>query len=82
MALLTYPLADKGDRPLYLYLYECVRDDIVNKKIAPGEKLPSKRVMAGHLNVSLNTVAAAYEMLATEGYIISNERSGYFAQDV
>ncbi|MCF0229098.1 MAG: PLP-dependent aminotransferase family protein [Parasporobacterium sp.] len=82
MALLTYPLADKGDRPLYLYLYECVRDDIVNKKIAPGDKLPSKRVMAGHLNVSLNTVAAAYEMLATEGYIISNERSGYFAQDV
>ena len=57
----------------YLTIYEQVREDIITKRYHKGAKLPSKRVMAERMDVSLITVEHAYELLLEEGYIASKE---------
>ena len=59
-----------------------LRADILAGVIAPGEKLPSKRRLAEHHGISVNTVQNAYEQLIAEGYIEARERSGYFVSDL
>ena len=48
----------------------------------PGQKLPSKRALAQHLEVSKITVETAYSQLLSEGYIASREKVGYFVEAV
>lgn len=62
----------------YLSVYEKIRDDIEKERIKRGEKLPSKRVCAESMNVSVITVEHAYDLLAEEGYIQAKEKSGYY----
>ena len=66
--------------PLYDYLYQCIRQDIIDGKLTSGEKLPSKRSLAQHLNVGLITVANAYAQLAVEGYITSIEKKAILSR--
>lgn len=80
--MLTYDLTKRGKLPLYEYLYSCIRQDIIGGYLKPGEKLPSKRSLARHLNVGLITVANAYEQLQMEGYITARERQGFFVENV
>lgn len=80
--MLTYDLELRGDKPLYEFIYYSIREDILNGKIMPFEKLPSKRALAAHLRVSVITVKNAYEQLAAEGYITSEEKRGYFVCDL
>lgn len=77
--MLTYPLEDRENEALYVYLYRCIKRDISTGRIAPGQRLPSKRSFAAHLGVSLVTVEAAYTQLIAEGYVRSEARRGYFA---
>ena len=62
----------------YLNIYEEVRSDIIAGRYRKGAKLPSKRVMAESMGVSVITVEHAYELLTEEGYISPREKSGYF----
>ncbi|MCQ2495976.1 MAG: PLP-dependent aminotransferase family protein [Lachnospiraceae bacterium] len=62
----------------YLYLYERIRRDIIDGVYRAGDKLPSKRNLAGESNVSVITVQHAYELLLEEGYVSSCEKKGYF----
>ena len=80
--MLTYSLQDTGNMPLYEYLYKRIRDDILNGKILPGEKLPSKRTFAKHLGISTITVENAYAQLATEGFIYSIPKKGFYVSDM
>ncbi len=80
--MLTYNLNNRGETPLYDYIYQCIRQDIISGKLAPGEKLPSKRTLSRHLNVGIITVSNAYSQLLTEGFIFSIERKGYFVRNV
>lgn len=66
------------EEKLYIQIYEYIVKEIKNKNIKPNEKLPSRRNLAEHLGVSINTVKSAYEQLLDEGYIVSRERSGYY----
>ena len=80
--MLTYDLDKRGSTPLYDYLYQCIRQDIISGRLQAGERLPSKRTLAQHLSVGIITVANAYAQLAVEGYITSREKKGYFVEDV
>ncbi len=80
--MLTYELKKSPGIPLYEALYRCIRGDILSGKLAAGEKLPSKRALSAHLEVSKITVEAAYNQLAAEGYIVAREKVGYFVEAV
>lgn len=80
--MLTYDLEKNGAEPKYIYLFKCIRQDIIDGKLKKGEKLPSKRALASHLSIGVITVANAYAQLETEGYILAEEKRGYFVQDI
>lgn len=71
-------IIDKEKRPVYLQLYNLIRDDIVNEILPFNSKLPSIRILAEELTISTITVEHAYALLCDEGYIEARERSGYF----
>ncbi len=62
----------------YYQLYKELKNKILSSDYRSGEKLPSKRVMADQCGHSLITVQKAYAMLEDEGYIVAQERKGYF----
>ncbi|MCC6588688.1 MAG: PLP-dependent aminotransferase family protein [Bryobacterales bacterium] len=64
--------------PLYRQLYEQLRDQIRSGVIADGDRLPATRELAGLLNLNRTTVAAAYELLETEGLIKGHVGRGSF----
>ena len=78
--MLTYQLKKAPGVPLYEALYRCIRQDILSGNLAANEKLPSKRSLAQHLEVSKITVEAAYNQLLAEGYIRSEEKVGYYVE--
>ena len=78
--MLTYELKKAPGVPLYEALYRCIRADILSGKLSCGEKLPSKRALAAHLEVSKVTVEGAYAQLLAEGYLRSEEKVGYFVE--
>lgn len=63
--------------PMYQSLYRALREEIISGQRRAGEKLPSKRVMAQTLGISVNTVDAAYSQLALEGFVSAKARSGF-----
>ena len=80
--MLTYPLSKESGRSLYEQLYEGIRRDILSGTLPAHQRLPSKRALAQHLEVSIITVQNAYEQLAAEGYIYSQEKRGYYVSPV
>lgn len=80
--MLSYELDNTRSEPLYVQIYEKIKDDIELGEIRPGEKLPSKRAFAAQLGISVITVENAYNQLACEGYIMSVPKKGYFAKSV
>ena len=71
-------IIDKEKRPVYLQIYNLIRDDILNEILPFNSKLPSIRILAEELTISTITVEHAYALLCDEGYIEAQERSGYF----
>ena len=76
--MLTYSMEDRGALPLYEYLYRRIRQDILDGTLAAGERLPSKRVLAEHLRLSVITVESAYSQLEAEGYLYTLPKRGFF----
>ena len=66
------------DQHLYLQIVDEVIRQIAQGHLKSGDQLPSRRALAEHLKVSLNTVINAYDQLTDEGYIVPKERSGYY----
>lgn len=80
--MLRYDFEKRGKSPLYEYLYECLKRDILSGRIPAKTKLPSKRELAKENNISVKTVMSAYEQLLVEGYLYSREKRGYFVADI
>ena len=80
--MLTYNFTNTGSDSLYEYLYKCIKKDILSGKIKAGEKLPSKRMFAKNLGISVITVENAYGQLMAEGYIYSQPKRGFFVSDL
>ena len=78
---LTTALDAASAVPLYEQLYKSLAAEMRSGAIAAGTRMPGKRRLAAELSVSVNTVDAAYQMLAAEGYLESRERSGFYVQE-
>lgn len=75
---LTFTLDASLSQPMYEQLYDRIASQISSGLMPQGRPLPSRRALSRHLGVSESTVSAAYELLRTEGYIKSKDRSGYY----
>ena len=69
----------RDGRPIYEQVRDGLRRLLVTGAIAPGEKLPSVRQLAGELAINPNTIQRAYEALEKEGYVYSVPGKGSFA---
>lgn len=80
--MLTYDFTQRGGLSLYEYLYQKIKEDIGRGTLKAHEKLPSKRSLAAHLEISVITVENAYAQLALEGYVYTVEKRGYFVSEL
>lgn len=75
---LTMALRTDGDQCLYEQIYEYIKQEIIQGNLSFGERLPSTRTLAEHLQVSRSTVELAFGQLVSEGYIEAKPYKGYF----
>ncbi|MBQ3371801.1 MAG: PLP-dependent aminotransferase family protein [Oscillospiraceae bacterium] len=73
---MNYIIRKHAGESAYLQLYHQLRQDIISGIWPRGAKLPSKRVMAEELGLSVITVEHALSLLCDEGYLESKPRSG------
>lgn len=62
--------------PLHRQIGEQVRRAILERRLAPGQRLPSSRLMAAELDVARGTVLLAMDQLVAEGYVVAQAASG------
>ena len=75
---MNYQIKKADKEPAYIQLYKQLRTDIAREVYPANSRLPSKRLLASELDLSLITVEHAYALLCDEGYAQAKERSGYF----
>ena len=80
-ALLIGPISPSAPGPLYQQIIDGVRRAVSEGRLEPGIALPSFRVLAAELMVSLITVKRAYEDLEREGIIFRRQGLGTFVAD-
>ena len=61
---------------VYVQVARQLRELIASGALPSGTAIPSVRQLARDLGVSLNTVARAYRMLETEGFLVIRDRAG------
>lgn len=66
---------------LYCWLYEEIRTAILEGRLSPGLKLPSRKALARQYRVSLTTVLAASDRLIKLGYLDAREGDGTYVSD-
>ncbi|AKA67635.1 PLP-dependent aminotransferase family protein [Clostridium scatologenes] len=77
------PLLDNTiNKPIYYQLYECIKKEIIYGNIRGDEKLPSLRNLSKNLQLSKNTIEAAYDQLYAEGYIKRIPKVGYVVENI
>jgi|LGVE01.1.fsa_nt_gb GntR family transcriptional regulator/MocR family aminotransferase len=79
--MITIPFENQG-KSLYQEIYEYIKNEITQGTLNYKEKLPSKRSLASHLSVSVNTVDSAYSQLVAEGYIEALPKKGYYVCEI
>lgn len=79
-----FPLAlpQRGSRQRMAALHGQLRAAILDGRLKPGLRLPATRALAEALEVSRNTVVAAYDLLLAEGYIEARRGAGNFVADL
>lgn len=71
----------KSGLPIYEQIERQIKDQIVSGQLVAGEMLPSIRVLAADLKISVITVKRAYEDLEQEGMIYSVQGKGFYVDN-
>ncbi|MGL4523741.1 MAG: GntR family transcriptional regulator [Bacilli bacterium] len=71
-------LTQGSSLPLYEQIVSAIREQVLAGKVSPGEPLPSMRVLAKELQVSIITTKRAYEELEKQGIIATVAGKGSF----
>lgn len=62
-------LSNSSDEPIYQQIVSQIKSHIMSGELASGEVLPSMRVLAQQLKISVITTKRAYEELERDGFI-------------
>lgn len=71
-------ISNSSDRPIYEQICIQIKSLIMNGTLCAGEALPSMRVLAKDLHISVITVQRAYEDLTRDGFIETVSGKGSF----
>lgn len=72
------PISAAASGPLYRQIVDGIKREVLANRLTAGSALPSYRVLAERLLVSLITVKRAYEELEREGITFSRQGLGTF----
>ena len=73
-------LNNSSQRPLYEQIEEQLKSQILSGALKEGDALPSMRVLAKELRISIITTKRAYEDLERDGFIVSVTGKGSFVK--
>ncbi|MEU8764737.1 GntR family transcriptional regulator [Streptomyces sp. NPDC048659] len=76
------PVSEPGPRaalPLYLRVAAVLRDDLIQRRISPGSRLPSERHLAHRFHVNRQTVRGALQLLRDERLVVTDRRGTFAA---
>jgi GntR family transcriptional regulator / MocR family aminotransferase len=82
--LSTLPLnlrAHVAGTPLYRWLYDELRSNILAGHLRPGARLPATRDLATQYGLSRPTIVTAFEQLQSEGYVEGKVGSGTYVSE-
>lgn len=68
--------------PLYEQIEEQIKRQIMTGELREGEALPSMRILAKELKISIITTKRAYEDLERDGFIVSVTGKGSFVKGI
>lgn len=71
---------NSSGQPLYEQIEEQVKNQILSGELKEGDALPSMRILAKDLKISIITTKRAYEDLERDGYIVSVTGKGSFVR--
>ncbi|MER8047751.1 GntR family transcriptional regulator [Streptomyces sp. NPDC094032] len=77
------PVPEPGPRaalPLYLRVAAVLRDDLIQRRISPGSRLPSERHLAHRFHVNRQTVRGALQLLRDERLVVTDRRGTFAAE--
>lgn len=75
-------ISNNTDQPIYEQIREQIKLQIINGVLKEGDALPSMRLLAKDLRISIITTKRAYEELEGEGFIESYTGRGSFVKSV
>lgn len=78
VAFLNIILSNHSDKPIYEQIAVQIKDLIIKGELTEAELLPSIRVLAKELQISVITTKRAYDELERDGYIVSVPGKGSF----
>ena len=71
-------ISNSSGKPIYEQIADQIREQIMAGSLAAGEALPSMRLLAKELRISVITTKRAYEELEREGFLHSVPGKGCF----
>ena len=71
-------LSNSSGKPIYEQIADQVREQILSGALSAGDALPSMRVLAKELRISVITTKRAYEELEREGFLTTVPGKGCF----
>lgn len=71
-------ISNSSPTPLYEQIQCQIKNQILNSVLKPGDMIPSIRMLAKELKVSIITTKRAYEELEKEGFLKTSAGKGTF----
>ena len=71
-------LSNSSGKPIYEQIADQVREQILSGALSAGDALPSMRVLAKELRISVITTKRAYEELERDGFLTTVPGKGCF----
>ena len=75
-------ISNSSGVPIYEQIEEQIKGQIMAGQLAEGDALPSMRVLAKELKISIITTKRAYEDLERDGFIESITGKGSFVKKI
>ncbi len=64
-------ISNSSGQPIYEQIVNQIKNMIISGELKEGDSLPSMRLLAKELRISVITTKRAYEELEREGFIVS-----------